>query len=189
MDSLVVFPSGVVVELRLGDITRAQTDAVVTAANASLSGGGGVDGAIHAAAGPRLLKHIRQLGGSETGQAVMSPAFDLESQGVKHVIHAVGPIWYGGSYDEPSLLESAYRRSLDLAVEHQLKTIAFPAISAGVYDYPIEAAARVAIRSVVEYLRPPGESIERVEFYLFDEPALDAFSSALEEASERQGHR
>ena len=131
-----------------GDITAQTTCALVTAANAQLAGGGGVDGAVHRAAGPGLLRAIRAIGGCPTGSAVITPAFELTRQGVRHVVHAVGPIWRGGDAGEAQLLASAYRTSAELALEAGCGSVAFPAISTGVYGYPLERAAAVALSTL-----------------------------------------
>lgn len=136
------------VEIVIADITTLAVDAVVNAANRTLLGGGGVDGAIHRASGPRLLEACRSLGGCGTGDARRTPGFDLPA---RHVIHTVGPIWSGGDAGEPALLERCYRRCFDIAVEHGVRTIAFPAISTGVYGYPREAAARIALAVMREH--------------------------------------
>lgn len=135
-------------EIIQGDITKLEVDAIVNAANHSLLGGGGVDGAIHRAAGPELCTYNVKLGGCDTGDAKISPGFQLPA---RFVISTVGPVWHGGDNNEATLLESCYRRSLELALEHHLKTIAFPAISTGVYGYPKREAAKIALRVLREY--------------------------------------
>lgn len=167
------------IELVQGDITEQRVDAIVTAANAGLRGGGGVDGAVHRAAGPSLLAACREIGGCETGAAVITPAFDLEVQGVRHVIHAVGPVWQGGDMDEEALLVGAYFRSLGLAVDNDCASIAFPSISTGVYGFPIEIAAPIAIEVAAAFLGGEAGSLRCITFILFDAGTYSAFAQAL----------
>lgn len=164
-------------ELVQGDIAAQTTAVIVTAANRELAGGGGVDGVIHRAAGPELLRAIRRIGGTPTGTAVLTPAFRLEAQGVRAIIHAVGPIWRGGGHGEADLLAGAYRHSLELAVGAGLPSIAFPAISTGVYGYPLEQAAAVALGTIRAFLST--HPALQVRVVLYDRGTLNTFRRAL----------
>jgi len=161
-----------------GDITKLKVDAIVNAANTSLLGGGGVDGAIHRAAGRGLLEECRTLGGCPTGEAKITKGYNLPA---KWVIHTVGPVWHGGSRGEDELLASCYRNSLALAAQHGIRTIAFPAISTGVYGFPMERAARIAVKEVKDFLERDS-SIEQVMLVCFDKYARDLFAKALKES-------
>jgi len=165
------------IELLEGDITKQQVDAIVNAANSSLLGGGGVDGAIHRAAGPELLAECRTLGGCPTGSAKITKGYNLPA---RYVIHAVGPRYRDGKHGEPELLASCYRTALQLAAEHGCRTVAFPAISCGVYGYPMEQAARIAIETTAGFLADD-DRIERVRFVLFGQAAFETFHSVFEE--------
>ena len=167
------------VSLVAGDLTRQEVDAVVNAANSSLMGGGGVDGAIHRAGGPAILDDCRKIvaaiGRLETGKAVITTGGDLPA---RFVIHTVGPVWHGGESGEPRLLADAYRNSLALAEKEGLKTVAFPGISTGVYGYPVEAAARVALTTIEEYLES-GSELEEVRIVLFGDVAVAAWEKVF----------
>ena len=158
-----------------GDITKIQVDAIVNAANTSLLGGGGVDGAIHRGAGPELLAECRTLGGCRTGEARITAGYRLPA---KYVIHTVGPIWGGGDRGEPELLARCYRNSLALATTHQVRKIAFPAISCGIYGYPIQDACQIAVRETTAYLAT-NELPENVIFVCFGRDIYDAYQAAL----------
>lgn len=160
-----------------GDITKQDTDAIVNAANRSLRGGGGVDGAIHRAGGPKILEECIKIGGCETGEAVITTGGNLK---VKCVIHTVGPVYRDGKHNEPQLLMNAYRNSLSLASSRKLKSIAFPSISTGAYGYPLEEAAEIALKTAAKYLREH-DDIELIRFVLFGQKALDVYERKLKE--------
>jgi O-acetyl-ADP-ribose deacetylase len=165
------------IEVVEGDITRQAVDAIVNAANTTLLGGGGVDGAIHRAAGPELLAECRALGGCATGQAKITKGYRLPA---KWVIHTVGPVWRDGRYGEAELLASCYRSCFALAEQHRLRTIAFPSISTGAYGFPMERAARIAVREAKAFL-DANASVEKVRLVCFGESARGIHAQALEE--------
>lgn len=158
-----------------GDITEQIVDAIVNAANSSLLGGGGVDGAIHDAAGPDLLEECRRIGGCPTGEARITGGYQLPA---KYVIHTVGPVWHGGNHGEDALLAACYRNSLGLALQHAIRTIAFPAISTGAYGYSLNRATHIAVGEVRAFLQQHSQ-IERVTFVCFAEEARRAYAAAL----------
>lgn len=161
------------IKLMIGDITKVSTDAIVNAANRTLLGGGGVDGAIHSAAGPELLVECRGLGGCETGQAKITSGYKLLA---RYIIHTVGPIWHGGKSKEEGLLASCYRNCLDLAKKYSLKTIAFPSISTGAYRFPIEKAAAIALKTVKTFLEENPNIFEKVIFVLFSDQDFEIYT-------------
>jgi len=162
-------------ELILGDITKQRVDMIVNAANASLLGGGGVDGAIHRAAGPKLLEECRKIGGCPTGEARITRGYNLPA---KFVIHTVGPIWRGGTRDEDTLLRNCYSNSLRLAAQYDVRSIAFPSISTGAYGFPIDAAAQIAVRTVREGVSLP-TALERVVFVCFSKSDYAIYEHTL----------
>lgn len=168
--------NGVTLALLQGDIVTVEAEAIVNAANSGLRGGGGVDGAIHRAGGPSIMEECRKIGGCPTGGAVATSAGRLAA---KYVFHAVGPI-YSGSQDDERLLRSAYQSCLDLAEKHQVKSIAFPSLSTGVYGYPLELAAPVALNTIIKYIQKP-TSLERVLVVLYGQKAFLVFEKALKE--------
>ena len=175
---LAVEAGAATVELLIGDITTLDVDAIVNAANRTLLGGGGVDGAIHRAAGPELIIECRTLGGCDTGGAKITAGYLLKA---RHVIHAVGPIWGGGDGDEDTLLASCYRNALALCAQHRLASLAFPAISTGVYSFPPERAARVATGTVISELAARPSAVTRVVLCCFDAQSAQHHVEALSE--------
>lgn len=165
------------IEIVQGDITKEHVDAIVNAANSRLAGGGGVDGAIHSAGGPAIIAECRTLGGCDTGDAKITTGGNLPA---KHVIHAVGPVYHGGAQGEAKLLASCYRRSLEVALENKIESIAFAAISCGIYGYPIPEAARIAITTVKTFVESHPQ-IELVRFVLFNDDILTTFRAAAGE--------
>lgn len=167
------------IQMLQGDITKvSDVKAIVNAANTSLLGGGGVDGAIHRAAGKELLAECRTLNGCRTGEAKMTGAYKLPC---KYVIHTVGPIWHGGTHGEPELLANCYRNSLALAEENEIRSVAFPSISTGVYSYPLDQAAGIAVGTVREYVASHPDAFDKVEWVLFDDRTKAAYDKALGE--------
>jgi len=172
------------VSITQGDVTRQTTDAIVNAANSSLMGGGGVDGAIHRAGGPAILEECKQIvakqGRLPTGKAVITTGGNLKA---KYVIHTVGPIWHGGNKNEAELLGSAYFECLKLATENKLASVSFPSISTGAYGYPVDKAARIAVRTVISFLGEQVNSLKDVVFVLFDSRTYESYCSALQEVT------
>jgi O-acetyl-ADP-ribose deacetylase (regulator of RNase III) len=172
--------TGKTLKLAIGDITRVAADAIVNAANSALAGGGGVDGAIHRVGGPSIMAELyrirSRIGHCPTGSAVVTSAGALPA---RHVFHAVGPVYEDGQHGEPELLASCYRQCLELADEHGARTVSFPAISTGVYGYPLEEAASIAVAEVARQLERPDGSVQEALFVLFDRRAYDAFAQAV----------
>ena len=160
-----------------GDITKiSDVEAIVNAANTSLLGGGGVDGAIHRAAGPGLLEECRKFHGCDTGEARLTGAYNLPC---KYVIHTPGPVWCGGNRREPELLANCYRNSLQTAVDHKIRSVAFPSISTGIYSYPVDQAAQIAVSTVRRFIEDHPGRLDLVEWVLFDQRTYDAYENAL----------
>lgn len=170
---------GTRLELVQGDITGQEVDAIVNAANSALAGGGGVDGAIHRAGGPQIMAECREIGGCPTGDAVVTTAGELAAS---FVIHAVGPRWRGGDGNEAELLAEAYRNSLQRAVENGVRSVAFPSISTGAYGFPVGKAARIALRTVMDFVKENAGRLDLVRFVLFTRDDLATYGDALEEA-------
>ena len=170
--------AGTTLELVQGDITEQDVEAIVNAANSGLRGGGGVDGAIHRAGGPEIMEGCRDIGGCPTGDAVITTGGELPAA---HVIHAVGPRYRDGASGEEEKLASAYRRSLEVARDNEVKTIAFPSLSTGAYGYPIGDAARVALRTVMDFLEDNPDTFELVRFVLFSESDYETYADALKQ--------
>ncbi|MBC7862806.1 MAG: O-acetyl-ADP-ribose deacetylase [Bacteroidia bacterium] len=164
------------IEIIKADITTLKVDAIVNAANSSLMGGGGVDGAIHRAAGPQLLEECRTLNGAKTGEAKITKGYNLPA---KFIIHAVGPVWYGGHKNEEELLKNCYLNSLKLAIENKIKTIAFPSISTGAYRFPFDRAAKIAYKTVLDFLDLHPD-IEKVFLVVFSDSDLEQFSRVIQ---------
>lgn len=168
---------GTILETVTGNIVKMEFDAIVNAANSSLLGGGGVDGAIHRAAGKELVHECRLLGGCKTGQAKVTKGYDLPA---KHIIHTVGPVWRGGGNGEPALLASCYREALTRAREVEARSLGIPAISTGIYGYPLDEAAKVAVATIAECLADNNQVFDRISLVCFDAQAALAFDQALE---------
>lgn len=170
------------IRMKQGDITRvSDVDAIVNAANKSLLGGGGVDGAIHRAAGPELLEECRTLHGCDTGDAKVTKAYDLPC---KYVIHTVGPVWGGGSRGEAELLANCYKNSLRVAIENGIRSVAFPSISTGAYRFPLEEAAHIAVSTIRRFAEENPDKLDIVEWILFDKRTFDAYEKALKDLEE-----
>ena len=168
------------IEIFQGDITKLKVDAIVNAANTSLLGGGGVDGAIHRAAGHELLEYCRKLNGCPTGQAKITPGFKLHA---KFIIHTVGPVWRDGNRNEDTLLADCYKNSLQLAKENKIKTLAFPAISTGIYSFPRERAVKIALKETINFLKN-NNSIEKVIFVCYDSENFNIYKKEIEDLSD-----
>ena len=173
------------IQIILGDITQQTVDAVVNAANESLLGGGGVDGAIHRVAGPELLEECKRLGGCRTGNARITKGYRLPA---RYVIHAVGPVWHDGTLQEDEKLAQCYRRSLELAVQNDVRTIAFPSISTGAYGYPIQEASQIAVRTVLKFLKTH-PAIQKALFVCFSQRDLDVYKKTLQQFIEQEWRR